>query len=169
MMNGAGDKASEERDMPSACEHRDMATPSPCPCGTECICKKDTCRWTDKEPPKNAQKPMIYVAGPISSSGEFTNNIRNGVIMGEKLRKAGLVPFIPHLSALSEIVCGASPWGEWLSYDEEIIRRCDALFRMSGESTGADREVIFARKLGLPIFYNLDEVRKWRANWVRKR
>lgn len=49
----------------------------------------------------------------------------------------------------------------WMSYDASIIEHCDGLFRMKGESLGADREVRQAESLGIPIFDDVDFVKEW--------
>jgi nucleoside 2-deoxyribosyltransferase len=94
----------------------------------------------------------VYVAGPITR-GNYINNIRAGVLAGERLRAEGLVPFIPHLSALWELI---APMGyeEIMAVDFAWILRCDALLRMPGESPGAEREVAFALANGIPVFYS---------------
>jgi hypothetical protein len=43
------------------------------------------------------------------------------------------------------------------------VRRCDAVLRLPGASSGADREVALAERLGLPVFGSVDEVLTWAA------
>ncbi len=38
------------------------------------------------------------------------------------------------------------------------LSRCDAVFRIAGQSNGADMEVAKAREMGLPIFTDLSQV-----------
>lgn len=114
------------------------------------------------------RKPMIYVAGPISTGGDILGNTRRGIQVGEQIRRGGFVPFIPHLSVYQEILTGTVSWEEWLTYDEEIILRCDGVFRMEGASKGADREVEFAKRHGIPVFQTLGAMELWRdtGNWT---
>jgi hypothetical protein len=49
----------------------------------------------------------------------------------------------------------------WLEMCFVQLSRCDALFRMAGESAGADREVAFAKERGIPVFYNIDSMKLW--------
>ena len=100
------------------------------------------------------RKPLIYVAGPISKDPFGCVRVSNHAF--SMLRDNGAIPFMPQWSVISEMVRGRD-YEYWLEYDFDVIRRCDALFRLYGESPGADREVHFARSLGLPIF---DEVHK---------
>jgi len=39
-----------------------------------------------------------------------------------------------------------------------LLRCCDAIFRIQGESAGADRDVRLAGELGMEIFQNVDEI-----------
>ena len=50
----------------------------------------------------------------------------------------------------------------WYKYDLEWLEQCDAVFRLPGESSGADNEVARAQELGLPIFYSFADLRMWR-------
>jgi hypothetical protein len=75
--------------------------------------------------------------------------------------KLGFVPFVPHLSALWDIVDGESSpitYDDWLKYDFAWIDCCDALLRMPGESRGADMEVEYARSKGIPVSYSIADL-----------
>ena len=97
----------------------------------------------------------VYVAGPITSSGGegVIPNIRAGVLTGERLRRDGLVPFIPHTSAIWELVTPLS-YEDIMAVDFAWLAKCDAVLRMPGLSRGADREVQEATRLGIPVFYS---------------
>jgi hypothetical protein len=45
---------------------------------------------------------------------------------------------------------------DWLALDFSCISVCDALLRLDGDSKGADREVAYARSLGIPVYLSLD-------------
>jgi hypothetical protein len=98
----------------------------------------------------------VYVAGPISKGDQFMN-VRNAILVGERLRAAGLVPFVPHLSALWNLIVPVG-YEDWMALDFSWIERCDAVLRMDGESSGADREVVFTNELGKPVFYSEEEL-----------
>jgi hypothetical protein len=92
----------------------------------------------------------IYVAGPITK-GDQHLNVRNAILAAEQLRAAGFVPFLPHLCFAWHMIAPVD-YEEWMAYDFAWIARCDALVRLPGESNGADREVLEAERLGLPVF-----------------
>ena len=109
------------------------------------------------------RRTYVYIAGPISrfpAGGSQFLNIREGVLLGERLRAAGLVPFVPHLSALWEMISPV-PYEGWMEQDFAWIERCDALLRMPGESSGADREVAHAEDIGKMVFYNERDLLTW--------
>jgi hypothetical protein len=108
-------------------------------------------------------KKLVYVAGPISK-GPYWINVRNGIDMGQKIRQAGMVPFIPHLDFLWVLIYPETTWEDNLVYDEEIILRCQAILRLPGESKGADREEAFALAHGIPVFHEFWELKLWNEN-----
>lgn len=69
----------------------------------------------------------------------------------------GFDVFIPHLTLFWHFI-NPRPVEFWYEYDLRILTRCDALFRISGESVGADKEVTRAKELSLPIIYGGDDV-----------
>ena len=106
-------------------------------------------------------RPKVYVAGPITSSGNLTENVRHGVLTMRRLWDAGFTPFCPHLSETVNLIMPMS-WDAWLTYDEEWIRVCDAVLRLPGVSKGADREEIFANVNGIPVFTSLEKLLEWK-------
>lgn len=91
----------------------------------------------------------VYVAGPISS-GLF-DGVNRGIAAGRKLFLAGLAPFVPHFDAFYFLPDGN--WNSYLELDLEYISVCDAVWRLQGESKGADLECKVADELGLPIYF----------------
>lgn len=93
---------------------------------------------------------IIYIAGPYSSGPD--ENTRRAILVGHDVMDAGHVPYVPHLSHFMELV-RPRPYEDWMSMDLQIIPRCDCLIRLSGESSGSDREVALAIELHLPIVF----------------
>lgn len=106
-------------------------------------------------------KKFIYVAGPMSSSGSYIENIRLGIAAGEGIIRNGGIPFVPHLSALWQLVSPHSEYDFWLPMDLGWVEKCDAVLRLPGESRGADREVEHAKEIGIPVFHRLVDVIAW--------
>lgn len=104
-------------------------------------------------------RPMVYVAGPYTSNPG--PNVNAAIEVGEWMWASGLVtPVVPHLSILWDIVSPRDPQ-QWYDYDMAFLARSDALFRMAGESIGADREVVFAKKSGIPVFTDPSDLLDW--------
>lgn len=100
----------------------------------------------------------IYVSGPYTG-GNRGANVSRAIRAGLRLREMGHVPIIPHLFHLAHLI-DPQPYDFWMSWDLELLRRCDAILRFSGESPGADKEVEAAERAGLKVYYSIDEVPK---------
>lgn len=106
----------------------------------------------------------VYIAAAYSNGdkcGEevLQANTLKAMLAWDEIRSLGYAPFCPHWSYFQDKM---SPRGyeDWLEYDREWIRICDAIYRLPGESSGADSEVHLAESLGLPVFYTLDELKR---------
>ncbi len=98
----------------------------------------------------------IYVAGPITKGDQFLN-VRAALDAGSALLALGHVPFVPHLTCFWHIT-HPNEYETWMAYDSAWIDVCQGVLRIPGESAGADREVAQAARLGLPVWYRLDDV-----------
>ena len=96
----------------------------------------------------------VYVAGPYTGADPAVN-VRAAILVGARLLDAGHVPFIPHLTHFWHLV-SPRPYEDWMQLDMAWIEVCEAMFRIPGESAGADREVARAKELGIPVFHDLD-------------
>lgn len=110
----------------------------------------------------NKRRLRIYIAGPITK-GDIASNVKRGIDTGHSFMMAGFAPFVPHYSHFHNVVYGPRQpqYEDWMSIDFSWILACDALYRMGGESKGADREVKFAIKHKIPVFY------QWDNGWTK--
>lgn len=127
------------------------------------------------------KRPVIYVASAISK-GNLVENIIRANEAGLALLKAGFAPIVPHGSCFfgNRLVEGEDFFGimrgfvpealpagtvaeDWYLADLCIVRRCDALLRLPGESVGADLEEAESRAAGLPVFRSVAEAVEWLA------
>src|SRR5712691_3429327 len=104
-------------------------------------------------------KPLVYMAGPISSD-PFGNARKAIRLYSRLLRDLVVVPFCPHVGFAVNLQVDCS-YEAWMADDFAVIRHCDALLRMPGESPGADREVALAEELGIPVFDSVDGLYAW--------
>jgi hypothetical protein len=101
-------------------------------------------------------KPRVFISGPMAI-GHRGTNLRSAIAAADRLIEIGCTPHVPHLSWFWDDL-SPHPYEEWMQLDFEWIAVCDALLRLPGESTGADRECAFAREEGLPVFEDIDSL-----------
>lgn len=104
-------------------------------------------------------KPKIYISSPYTI-GDAGSNVKKQIDLAHLLMDLGFAPFVPLLSHFLHI-SRPRPYQDWISWDLEWIRPCDALIRLKGISKGADVEVAFAKKNNIPVFYTLSELMEY--------
>lgn len=127
-------------------------------------------------------QPRVYIAGPISK-GDLAHNVNQATAAFVALAKAGFAPWCPHWSVYASpcqtavyVTGGVVGIGtakgndemtheDWLGVDLPWVGVADAVLRLPGESSGADRETAHARDCGVPVFDSLADVIAWRNGW----
>jgi hypothetical protein len=110
-----------------------------------------------------AKMPLIYVAGPITY-GDQRGNVRRAIDTGDILWRMGFAIIVPHLTYFYD-KRHRHTLEEWLDLDFNLISRCDVLYRLSGYSVGADREVAYANQSGIPVLWKLADAEIYMDNW----
>ena len=105
------------------------------------------------------EKPWIYVAGPYSL-GDPVQNTRRALWVADQLAGMGVVPIVPHLSLTWDLVFPKPP-SFWYAYTLELLKRCDAIYRVPGKSRGADDEMAYAEQAGKVLITDEAELFKW--------
>ncbi len=106
----------------------------------------------------------IYVSGPmtngLTTSPERTVvNFEMGQAVGRAIQAKGHAVFTPHNYMVD---CNRRGYEDFMEIDLSIIEHwADAVFLIDN-SSGADREVAFAKELGLRVFRSLGEI--WEYN-----
>jgi len=95
----------------------------------------------------------VYLAGPYTNP-DPNRNVKAALDDAKLLIEAGFVPFVPHLYHIFDLV-HPMPYETWMTLDLAWIARCDVLVRRPGDSSGADREAVYATSLGKPVFYGV--------------
>jgi hypothetical protein len=113
---------------------------------------------------------MILIAGPYrSGTGDDPELMARNLARLEQaawpIFRAGHIPMIGEWVALPVLrVAGATdptdPIAEQVMYPtaHRLLEHCDAVLRLPGESTGADQDVAIARRRGLAVYYDLEEI-----------
>jgi hypothetical protein len=106
---------------------------------------------------------LIYVAGPYRAASEWqlVQNIRRAEALALEVWHLGHACICPHKN--TALLGGAADDSLWLEGDLEMMRRCDAVICTDDwqRSEGARNEVAEAKRLGIPVFLTIDELKIW--------
>jgi hypothetical protein len=116
-------------------------------------------------------KPMlILIAGPYRSGTDddprlLERNLRRLESAAWPIFEAGHIPMIGEWVALP-VLRGAGGTSvtdqiaDRIMYPTaaRLIEHCDAVLRLEGASTGADQDVALARRRGIPVYHQIDEI-----------
>jgi hypothetical protein len=118
---------------------------------------------------------MILIAGPYrSGTGDDPARMADNLARLEKaawpIFRAGHIPMVGEWVALPVLrSAGAEgpfdPLAEQVLYPtaERLLEHCDAVLRLPGESTGADRDVATARRRGIRAYHHVEEIPGYQA------
>lgn len=108
---------------------------------------------------------LLYVAAPYTRPDPVWNTSR-AIRCATAIYDDGYwVPIVPHLSLVWHLI-EPRPIEHWYDYDLCILAHCQALVRLPGESTGADRETAWANQHGLRILRFEELPRPAQRAWV---
>ncbi|CAG7581541.1 MAG: putative ribosyltransferase-like protein [uncultured marine phage] len=98
----------------------------------------------------------VYIASPYTK-GDTAVNVKRQLDMVDLLMDHKFAPFAPLYSHFQHM---AHPrdYEDWLEVDMIWVEACDCILRLDGESSGADREVEYAKSLSKPVFYTVGEL-----------
>lgn len=102
------------------------------------------------------ERLKVYVAGPYTKPDPCANT-NKAIAIGNELWDRGFTPYVPHLTHFWHTV-SPRPYEDWLAFDLVWLAECDVLLRFPGESSGADKEVVFAQGRSIPVVYSIDEL-----------
>lgn len=113
---------------------------------------------------------LILIAGPYRSGtdddpAKMADNVHAMEEFALPIFRRGHVPVLGEWFALPLVKLAGSkqvgdePFNEiFHPIAERLLEKCDAVLRMGGESSGADRMVKVARQRGLHVYFSLDEI-----------
>jgi hypothetical protein len=113
---------------------------------------------------------LVYVAGPLGAKGpksqahmEYLWNIRNMIYMGgiviDNMRAAVVIPALDILLPLMGIITSEK---KLKANSLELLSRCDAMLVID-ISPGVKKEIKFAQKRGIPVFYDEESLKLYLA------
>jgi hypothetical protein len=134
---------------------------STCACGYPSAylshyCTLDAVMREEPEPEERSferRRLRVYVAGPITKGNHY-DNVHRALMAGRRMVHDGLAPYVPHFDAFmfSGHDAEGVGWNAFLEWDLEWVAASDAVYRLAGESKGADLECEVARSLDIPVF-----------------
>jgi len=109
----------------------------------------------------------VYIAGALSGGPggrtsakvvtDYIQNINRMALVASIVRRMGHCPYIPALDIILGIVNGDWDEEDYRGIGMSFLEVCDAVLVIS-DSTGVQREVTRARELGVPIYYELNDL-----------
>jgi hypothetical protein len=94
-------------------------------------------------------RKRIYISGPITK-GDRNENFAQAAKAQIELMQAGFSTYNPMLS-MANFASEDCDWETWLECDEAWVAVSDFVLRLPGPSLGAERELAFARRHGIPV------------------
>lgn len=99
---------------------------------------------------------VIYIASPYTI-GDVAANVAVQVEAAHRIMDLGHCPIAPLLSHFLHIH-RQRDYRDWIACDIELVKRCDIVLRLPGESSGADGEVRMAMAWGIDVCEGWDEL-----------
>lgn len=97
----------------------------------------------------------VYIAGPYTS--DPASCTAEAIRAGGRILDAGHTPFVPHLAHYWETLHDSRPYEDWMRLDLAWLEVSEAVIRLPGASSGADREASRAAELDIPVFESVDQ------------
>lgn len=115
-------------------------------------------------------KPWVYIASPYTK-GDPAINTRFQCDVFDKLMNTGTITPIAPLWSHFQHTVHPRDYKDWINYDLEIIKRCDACLRLPASnarlcyvedrSKGADAEARWFSNNLRPVFHSLEDLCVW--------
>lgn len=110
------------------------------------------------------ERLKVYISGPITS-GNRNHNFAQAADAHKALMLCGFAPLNPMSTMTLPFAWDADvPHSLWLDCDFPWVAVADAVLRLPGFSVGADAELAYAQKYGVPIFHSLDQLIAYRSS-----
>jgi len=101
------------------------------------------------------KRKLVYISGPIYSSGVASKNMNKAIHVANELMEAGFCVYIPHLSVIWDAIT-PQPRSFWMKLDLWMIERSQIILRLDGYSEGAEEDIKHANSLkdDIKIYYD---------------
>jgi hypothetical protein len=111
-------------------------------------------------------RKRVYVACPISNGDVNRDrevldaNFQKAITVFDQLWEMGLAPLCPAFT-VKHPRWERVPYNTWTEIDAPWVLASHAVFRIPGESKGADEECQLALDAGIPVFTDFDSIRSY--------
>jgi hypothetical protein len=113
---------------------------------------------------------LVYLAGPLGARGpkseahiEYLLNVRQMLYMGgvviDYVNAAAVIPALDILLPLMGVITSEM---KLKANSLELLSRCDAMLVID-ISPGVKKEIKFAKKLGIPVYYDIETLKLYLA------
>ena len=106
------------------------------------------------------RRSLGYLSGPMSAPSALERNILrlDAQKLSHRLWELGVLHYCPHANGPA-IGCTDITYETWMTWDIELLRRCDWIFMAPdwSNSKGCRREFNVATAVGIPVAMTLEE------------
>jgi hypothetical protein len=110
----------------------------------------------------------VYIAGALSSREnternpskvvtDYIQNVSRMCQVASQVRRLGHYPYVPGLDFLLGVIAGDWEEDDYREVGMSFLEVCDAVLVIS-QSWGVSKEIERANELGIPVYYNLEEL-----------
>jgi hypothetical protein len=100
----------------------------------------------------------VYIAGKLNDDAAgYLKNVHKMLVWGEVIRRLGVAVFIPATDLLWGVLVGKWEYEDYFNNNQAFLEVCDYVFVCPGWETskGTKKEIITAKKLGIPVFFDV--------------
>lgn len=104
------------------------------------------------------------MAGKLNdTAAKYVQNLHKTIHYAEKIRKAGFAVFVPGIDFLMGLEIGNWEYEDYFENSQAWLMASDAMFLVPGweTSNGTKREIECARQNGIPIMFEIEELKEW--------
>ena len=99
----------------------------------------------------------IYIASAYTK-GDVGINVKKVIDAADLLVSMGHLPYLPHLTHFWHLI-SPKDYQFWLDYDMDFVENwAEGILRLDNESSGADKEVLRATELNIPVYYKIRDL-----------
>lgn len=107
----------------------------------------------------------VYIAGKLNdNASDYIRNLHNMIREAEEVRRKGFAVFVPGLDFIMGVVLGNWEYEDYFNNSQPWLNVSDAVYVTPGWETskGTAREIERAKQKGIPIFFNLEDLIKYK-------